>query len=102
MSLPLWLAEYGQLLSILLLFSNGLGLGMMLGDKFVAQRGMRRVSEKTLWLCGALFGSAGCLLGMYTFRHKTRKKAFVFGMPTLFVLQLACIAWVAYIAGYFP
>ena len=93
-------AEHIHVFVALLVCSNGLGLGMMLGDKFASGRGMRRMPERNLWLCAALYGSAGCLVGMYAVRHKTRKQAFVVGMPLLFLLQLASILWFAQWAGY--
>lgn len=33
-------------------------------------------------------GSIGSILGMYTFRHKTRHLKFVYGMPAILIIQL--------------
>lgn len=45
-------------------------------DKWCAKYNKWRISEKTL-LCIAFFmGAVGAVLGMKTFRHKTKKKLF--------------------------
>ena len=44
----------------------------------------------------ALGGSVGSLLGMYTFRHKTRHWYFKYGFPLLLLLQLAGAGWCAW------
>lgn len=78
------------------------GLGTMGLDKTIArkngervQRGKkprRRIPEKTLFLIAALGGSLGVLLGMYTFRHKTKHWYFVVGVPAILAAQLA-LGW---------
>ena len=51
--------------------------------------GARRVPEKTLFALALLLGSAGALLGMRVFHHKTRHWYFRFGIPAILLLQLA-------------
>jgi len=58
-------------------------------DKRRARRGGRRVPEARLFLLAALGGAAGGWLGIYAFRHKTRRPAFTLGFPLLALLQLA-------------
>lgn len=63
-------------------------------DKWKARRkerrpSVRRVPERTLLLLAAIGGSAGALLGMRVFHHKTLHRAFRFGVPAILVLQLA-------------
>ena len=48
----------------------------------------RRVPERTLFLLAALGGSAGALLGMRAFHHKTLHKTFRFGIPAILALQI--------------
>lgn len=50
--------------------------------------GTRRVPEKTLFLLAALGGSAGALLGMRMWRHKTLHKSFRYGIPAILLLQI--------------
>lgn len=49
---------------------------------------VRRVPEKTLFLLALLGGSAGALLGMRVFHHKTLHRAFRYGIPAILVLHL--------------
>lgn len=57
-------------------------------DKYRAIRRRWRIPERTLFLLAILGGSAGCLLGMFIFRHKIRKKSFQFGIPAILILEL--------------
>ena len=57
-------------------------------DKRRAKRHRWRVPEKTLFLLPLLGGSAGAILGMHTFRHKTRPWYFRWGLPAILVVQL--------------
>jgi len=62
-------------------------------DKWKAKRKekkdtVRRIPEKTLLLLAALGGSAGALLGMKVFHHKTLHKAFKLGVPVILALQI--------------
>ena len=62
-------------------------------DKWCAVRGMWRISERTLFTVALLGGTAGALLGMSAFRHKTRHKTFTLGMPAILLLQSALGIW---------
>lgn len=64
------------IIATLLLVLNGLAFVMFGLDKWRASSSGRRVSERTLILCGALGGWLGGLVGMNVFRHKTAKTAF--------------------------
>ena len=61
-------------------------------DKGKARRGRWRVPEATLMGLAALGGSVGAWMAMQLFRHKTQKKKFRYGVPALFVLQVAAVA----------
>ncbi len=63
-------------------------------DKAKARRGAWRVPEKTLFLLPLLGGSLGALLGMLTFRHKTKHWYFVWGIPLILLAQMALAVWV--------
>ena len=84
-----------------LVLVNLIAFCLMWSDKRRAKRpGKRRVPEKVLFLSALLGGSAGALLGMYTFRHKTRHWYFVWGMPLILLAQLALgfLIWRAYLS----
>jgi uncharacterized membrane protein YsdA (DUF1294 family) len=53
----------------------------------------RRVPERNLMLLALAGGSAGALLGLYLFRHKTRHRLFSVGLPLILVLQIALGVW---------
>ena len=78
---------------IYLLLMNALGFAVMLLDKFFAKNKMRRIPEATLMGIAVIGGSAGCLCGMYTVRHKTRHVKFTVGIPIIMAVQLAIAAW---------
>lgn len=61
-------------------------------DKTKARKNAWRIPEKTLLALALLGGSAGALLGMAVFHHKTRKKKFSIGIPLILTVQsgLAC------------
>lgn len=67
-------------------------------DKRRAIKGRWRIPERTLLLLALFGGALGALLGMYLFRHKTRKKKFTLGVPLLLIAQAAAALWAA-IAG---
>ena len=72
-----------------LLIINAAGFLLMLVDKFKAKRNLWRIPESTLMGVASLGGSVGALLGMYTFRHKTRHLKFTIGIPVILALQIA-------------
>ena len=60
-------------------------------DKWSAIKGKYRIPIVTLLLLSAFGGSIGGLLGMYGFRHKTRKEYFRIGMPLIFITQIVLL-----------
>ena len=82
--------EMKYLLTYLLII-NAAGFLLMLVDKFKAKRGLWRIPEATLMGVAAIGGSVGSLLGMYTFRHKTKHPKFTVGIPVILVLQIALV-----------
>ncbi len=68
-----------------------LGFIMMGIDKAKAKRHSFRIPEATLFLIAVFGGSIGSILGMYTFRHKTKHKSFVIGMPAILIVQILIV-----------
>ncbi len=62
-------------------------------DKFCAKRGLWRIPEKILLLLALLGGSIGGMAAMALFRHKTRHLKFIYGIPMIFVLQIAALVY---------
>ena len=77
-----------------LLLINAIAFLRMLVDKIKAKKNRWRIRERTLFFSALLGGSVGALLGMYTFRHKTRHLSFTLGMPTILIAQIALTVWI--------
>ena len=63
-------------------------------DKRKAKRNRFRIKEATLLTFALIGGSVGALFGMYTFRHKTKKWYFKFGVPLILLLQIALVIYI--------
>ena len=61
-------------------------------DKLKAKADAWRIPEKTLLGLAIIGGSVGAILGMRTFRHKTRHKQFSVGLPVILALQIVLVA----------
>ena len=70
---------------------NLIGFAFMGIDKYKAKKRAFRNPEATLFIIAIIGGSIGSLLGMYAFRHKTRHRSFVYGMPFILLVQLALL-----------
>lgn len=78
-----------------LLILNILAYSLMGLDKAKARQNKRRIPEKVLFLVALFGGSMGSIVGMYSFRHKTKHWYFVVGMPLILLLQLAAAYWLS-------
>lgn len=80
-------------LLLYLLLINAVGFLLMLVDKRKAQKKKWRIPEATLMGISLIGGSIGSLLGMYTFRHKTKHIKFYLGIPLILVVQAFLFTW---------
>ena len=79
---------------LLLLFGivNSVAWLIMLWDKMESRKsGAERISEGMLFFLATIGGSIGIYLGMFMFRHKTRKWYFLIGIPILMVENWALL-----------
>lgn len=76
------------LLAVLLLV-NLLAFALYGIDKLKAKKGAWRIPESALLLVAFLGGSAGALLGMEVFRHKTKHAKFKVLVPLFLILHIA-------------
>ncbi len=67
---------------------NLIGFLVMGIDKLKAKKRGFRIPEATLFLIAVIGGSIGSILGMYLFRHKTRHRSFIIGMPVILAVQI--------------
>ena len=78
---------------IYLIIINLLGFFIMWLDKNKAKRGAWRIPEKTIFIITAIGGGIGTVIGMYAFRHKTQKIAFVIGLPLITGLEIITVLY---------
>lgn len=79
-----------------LIVMNLAGLISMAVDKQKAKKHEWRISERTLFLIAILGGSLGSFVGMQLFRHKTKHKRFVIGIPLILLAQGILLALFCY------
>lgn len=65
-------------------------------DKWKAEKQKWRIPESTLLSLAALGGSIGAWIGMKVWHHKTLHKKFKYGVPAIFILQIALVGWFLY------
>ncbi|WP_233881020.1 DUF1294 domain-containing protein [Virgibacillus halodenitrificans] len=63
-------------------------------DKQKAIKKKYRIPERTFWLLSLLGGALGVLLGMKSFRHKTKHKSFQYGIPILLVANIISVIYI--------
>ena len=80
---------------IFLVAVNTVSFFVMIIDKNRSRKRKERISEGALFFFAIFFGGIGIYAGMYTFRHKTRKWYFTFGMP-LVIIQNFCFLFLLY------
>ena len=76
---------------IYIAFTNILLFTLMSIDKQKAKLNQWRISEKTLFILALIGGSIGGILGMYTFRHKTKHLKFTLGFPAIVLFQIISV-----------
>lgn len=86
-----------KIIIIYLISINLTSLLSMKLDKERAKHHKWRISEKSLFLMALLGGSAGSILGMHIFRHKTKHLAFVIGMPVIMILQISLWIYLSFL-----
>lgn len=81
-----------HILLIALAIINSFTFFVIANDKRKSmQSGAERTPEGILFFLAAAFGSSGIYLGMFAFRHKTRKWYFQVGIPLLVFQNLITI-----------
>ncbi|WP_339228350.1 DUF1294 domain-containing protein [Oceanobacillus sp. FSL K6-2867] len=65
---------------------------LMYIDKRKAIKKQYRIPERTFWALAILGSSLGAYIGMNLFRHKTKHRSFMIGMPILILVNIvSCI-----------
>lgn len=81
------------LLTIYLLIVNIVGFIMSAADKSAAKKHKWRVPEKNLFAVSLLGGAVGTYISMLLFRHKTKHKRFMIGIPLIILAQIFLFAF---------
>jgi len=76
-----------QVIAIIFICINITGFFMTGLDKRWAIRGQWRLAEKWFFRLTALGGGLGIFLGCLLFRHKIRNRAFMIGIPVVFLVE---------------
>ena len=63
-------------------------------DKYKAKHAKWRISEATLLMLAVIGGSIGAWCGMKVWHHKTMHMKFKYGVPIIFILQVALAVWI--------
>ena len=79
------------MIGIYIIIINLIGFVIMGYDKRKAKNHEWRVRESTIFMIGFFGGCIGILLGMNFFRHKTKHKQFVYGIPLILFAQIFVI-----------
>lgn len=82
---------------VYLILINMISFSIMGIDKYKARKAKYRISEKVLFLLSFIFGSLGTLIGMYTFRHKTKHLKFIILIPILLIINVVCIYYILHL-----
>ena len=88
-----------KLLGVIVFFvaMNVVAFCIMLWDKMQSKKkGANRISEGFLFFMATIFGSIGVYMGMFMFRHKTRKWYFIIGIPFL-IVQNCTFLYIVYL-----
>ncbi len=70
---------------------NIIAFGLFGLDKHRARHQLFRISEKNLFMTVLAGGSAGSLVGMYFWHHKTKHVQFTVGIPAIMLVQILLI-----------
>lgn len=79
-----------------LIFINIISFLTMFIDKKKAIKRKWRIKESTLFLLSFIGGSLGVLLGIYSFRHKTKHIKFTLGIPLILIVQVSLFFFIKY------
>ncbi|MFO7619020.1 MAG: DUF1294 domain-containing protein [Thermoplasmata archaeon] len=95
MEIPLeWVLAYALTINLAALALFGI-------DKGRARKGHGRISEASLFLVSLAGGAVGGILGMWMFRHKTRKTGFKVAMAAILVTNAFLYYYLAILSPWF-
>lgn len=84
--------SYGFFAAVYLAVISLAAVMITAADKYKAQHHRWRIPEATLFGVAALGGAAAMYVTMRLIHHKTRHRRFMWGLPAIFLVQLAIAA----------
>ena len=82
-----------SIIGMYLIIVNIAGFLAMGIDKIKAKKKAWRIPEKTLLGLAIAGGGLGVMLGMETFRHKTKHWYFKYGIPVILMVEISIILY---------
>ena len=79
-----------------LIVINGIGIVIIVYDKFAAQVGFWRIPEMFLLFIAAIGASFFMCIIMQIIRHKTRRRKFVYGIPIIVIIHIILITLIIF------
>ncbi|WP_010651113.1 DUF1294 domain-containing protein [Oceanobacillus massiliensis] len=73
---------------------NIVGFLLMYIDKQKAIKKKYRIPERTFWALAILGSALGTYAGMNLFRHKTKHRSFVIGMPIFIIINVISFTYI--------
>jgi uncharacterized membrane protein YsdA (DUF1294 family) len=91
--MEIFTTDSGKIIIIILFIINIFSFVVMARDKYKSANGHNnaRIPEGLIFFLASFFGSIGVYLGMFVFRHKTRKWYFQLGIPLLIFQNIATV-----------
>ncbi len=84
---------FWQMFAVYLAAVNLAAFAAFGADKYKAVRHRWRIPETTLLGLSLIGGTAGGLMGMRLFHHKTRKKRFAIGLPLMLAAHILLLIY---------
>jgi uncharacterized membrane protein YsdA (DUF1294 family) len=85
-----------MLIFSLLILINLTGLIMVAVDKYKAIHRRWRIPERVFFIFALIGGGPGVYGGCLLFRHKTKHKSFMWGIPVIFGTEIAVFGYFYY------
>lgn len=79
---------------VLLGLMNVTGFAAVMVDKYKARKRKWRIPERNFFILSALGGGPGVYTGLLIFRHKTRHRSFMLGIPLIILIQVLVVYFI--------
>ncbi len=84
-------------ISAILILINIIGFINVWVDKYRAKKHLWRIPEKNFFILAFIGACPGIYIGLKLFRHKTKHRNFMLGIPLIFIIQVSIIVFFLYL-----